>query len=386
MPSRPPMPVAAAHPGAALPGPNAAEVVLLQSVRARPAVSVLLSTTPAERMTRVDAARMDRLVDEAAARMDVECGAEARQQLAGALRHLAADSKGRRSRSAVALYAADGSSSAWSLPVPVVDRVVVDPTFATRDLVRALHRTPRYLVLVVTDREGRLFEGADDVLLPVPDPAFPVAADPRGRRRASRGRVRRGARGPAGDRPAVDADTFLRTVDAALSSYLDAHPAPFVVAGTGRTVAAFGRLTRCSRLLAGVLRGGHARTPLPTLAAGVRPVLEAYLRARQDDALALLDRRSDQGRVVTGMAAVWLATRAERPEMLVVDQDYFYPSRLSADGDLISPADDVDHPDVVDDAVDEVIEAVLQRGGWVALLEPGTLADRGHVALTLGRY
>ena len=82
------------------------------------------------------------------------------------------------------------------------------------------------------------------------------------------------------------------------------------------------------------------------------------------------------------MPAVWLAARAERPEMLAVEEGLFYPARLSADGDLLTPASDVDHPEVLDDAVDEVIETVLHRGGWIALVEDGALADWDRIVLT----
>lgn len=40
-------------------------------------------------------------------------------------------------------------------------------------------------------------------------------------------------------------------------------------------------------------------------------------------------------------------------------------------------------PGVLDDAVDELIEAVPGRGGWVALLADGTLPATSRVALTL---
>jgi hypothetical protein len=83
------------------------------------------------------------------------------------------------------------------------------------------------------------------------------------------------------------------------------------------------------------------------------------------------------------MPAVWLAARRERPEMLAVEQGLFYPARLSADGDFVEPADDVEHPDVLDDAVDEVIELVLRRGGWIALTDDGALARRERIALSV---
>lgn len=44
---------------------------------------------------------------------------------------------------------------------------------------------------------------------------------------------------------------------------------------------------------------------------------------------------------------------------------------------------DVGDPDVLDDAVDELMEAVLGRGGWVALLVDGTLPSGSRVALTV---
>lgn len=84
-----------------------------------------------------------------------------------------------------------------------------------------------------------------------------------------------------------------------------------------------------------------------------------------------------------GITAAWLAATHERPEMLAVEDTLVYPARLAADGDLLVPADDAESPDVIDDAVDELIELVLHRGGWVALVEDGALADHYRIALTL---
>lgn len=50
------------------------------------------------------------------------------------------------------------------------------------------------------------------------------------------------------------------------------------------------------------------------------------------------------------------------------------------DGRLVA-VDDRDAPGVVDDAVDELIEAVLARGGTAQLVPDGTLDDLGRVAL-----
>jgi hypothetical protein len=115
------------------------------------------------------------------------------------------------------------------------------------------------------------------------------------------------------------------------------------------------------------------------------PHLEAYLASREDEALALLEQRRGQDRAVLGLESVWLASRWERPEMLAVEVDCFFPARISPDGDSLLAADDVEHPDVIDDVVDELVEQVLARGAWVALIEPGGIPDNQRVALTTRR-
>lgn len=130
---------------------------------------------------------------------------------------------------------------------------------------------------------------------------------------------------------------------------------------------------------------GHLTSPLPLLAQLSEPVMESYLLSQRQDALAMLERRIGGDRAVLGLDSAWLAARWERPEMLAVEQGYFQPVRLSPDGDLLTPADDAAHPEVIDDIVDELIEIVPLRGGWVALLDDGRLPQAVGVALSLRR-
>ena len=71
--------------------------------------------------------------------------------------------------------------------------------------------------------------------------------------------------------------------------------------------------------------------------------------------------------------------------MLLVEDDFRYPARLNASGLHLRPADDATAPDVIDDAVDELIEFVLAQGGRVTFVDNGTLATHQSIALIL-RY
>lgn len=280
------------------------------------------------------------------------------------------DAVGGPTSAALALYAGSGTAITLRLPVEVRERVVLDPTFATRDLVRSLHRTPRHAVLVLSPREARLLEGVGDQLRPALSSTFPLRAD--GELPAARGGAAPG-----------DTAGFFRTVDRALQTYLRVHPAPLVLAGDPQDLAAFADLSTSLGRLAGQLPVDLSADPLPALAERTRPVLESYLLSRQQEALALVGRRVAARQAVSGMADAWLAARTERPEMLAVEQGLFYPARVSSDGDLLLPATDVEHPEVLDDAVDELIELVLDRGGWVAWVDDGALESHEGVVLTL---
>jgi Bacterial archaeo-eukaryotic release factor family 3 len=344
---------------------TAASVLGLQGYRADPSVSLLLSTRPGPEPDPLDRARLDGLAREARRRLLALPDGATRRDIRALLRGMdqLVDSVHGPVEQTLALFVSAVRTVRMDLPVGVVERCVIDPTFATRDLVRALHRTPRHVVLLLAADQARLLDAPHGALTPVMH-GFP-RTDP-GHRRGTPARPR-----------------FLREVDQSLGAYLRLHPAPLIIVAAQPTLSAFQQLSRNTGRLAGTLTGHHLDTPFEELQTRIRPVIEDYLHSRKAEALTLLDRRDEQGRAVHGIERAWLASRWERPEMLAVEQGYFQPARLSADGDTLTPTDDIHAPDVLDDAVDELIEAVLARGGWVALLDDHTLPDTTRVALTL---
>lgn len=341
-------------------------VASLQSVQAYPCVSLLLPTRPGPRLHPDDAERLERLRLDALRRLGGEQLADG-AALVAELDRAVRQALGAEAQRSLAVYVGAGVSTVVSLPVEVEERVVIDPTFATRDLVKALHRTPRHVVLVLSAQRAALLDGAGGRLMPVTGTQFPVSlATLDGRPRDAESLV-----------------SVLRGVDLALGAYLRLHPAPLVVVGPQAVVTAFRSGSRNLARLAGTVYGGFDDTSADELVRRTAPVLRRYLASRQLAALKLLDQRRQEDRVASGIVAAWRSCRVHRPEMLLVEEGFRYPARLSPDGDVPSPATDVEAPDVIDDLVDELVEVVLDRGGWVALAQDGALAADGRVALTL---
>lgn len=348
---------------------NVDTVTVLQSMRAYPSVSLLANTTPGRRLDKADLATLLRLAAEASARLSEE-GIEDRQALLDTLSDMISRAVSEPSDRAVAFFVSPSHQCRVTIPVPVVDRCVIDPTFATRDLVRSLQHSPRHTVLLLSMDEARLLHGHGASLTPAPGNAFPAY---------------RRTYGQHGARGAERYNDFLRRVDRALGAALRLNPMPLVLVAAEPTGSKFRRLSRNMSRLAGLITGNHLKTPAEALSELVRPVLDDYLRSRASEALELIERRAGEDRVLRDIDSAWMAARWERPEMLAVEEDFVYPARLGPEGDSLIPADDIDHPDVIDDVVDELIEIVLSRGGWIALLPPGRLPDGTHLALTLRR-
>jgi len=342
---------------------SAASVLTLQSMQAYPSISILVNTTPGPRPDPETIQRLRRLRDDVAERLERESFFSTTSLMAkvDALIDRACLVPCDHS---LALYVSETHEQLVALSVEVTERAVVDPTFATRDLVRALHRTPRHVVLVLAASEARLFEGVGSRLTPASGSKFPRTVTTT-RRDGSKNH-----------------EAFLADVDSALGAYLRIHPAPLVVVGAEPTLSTFCGLSKNLGRLAGKVVGNHVHVRLDVLSGRIAPRIEDYLGSRQEEALHLLGTRTGQGRARIGIDAAWLAAQRERPEMLAVETDFFYPARVSADGDYLDPAQDVEDPAVTDDCVDEIIERVLDRGGWVALVDPGSIPTGGRIALT----
>lgn len=340
---------------------SASAVLVLQSMTSYPSVSLLMPTRPG-RLREDEAVRLEALRDSVMRRLRQE-GVSSADRMLAELDQLITTAGDVTLDRGLALYVNEHHAQLLVLPIEVKERTVVDPTFATRDLVRALHRTPRHVVLALSAREARLFESQVGSLRPADTTKFPMKACNDKQRKEG-------------------TEAFLYRVDQALGAHLRLRPGPVVLIAAEPTLSRFTQSSTNLSRLAGKVAGNHITTPLPEVADLVAPHMDAYLASRQDEAVALLEHRRGQDRAILGLESVWLASRWERPEMLAVEDDFFFPARIAPDGDSLQAADDVEHPDVIDDVVDELVEQVLARGAWVALVEPGRIPDDQRIALT----
>src|SRR5215510_2148518 len=187
-------------------------------------------------------------------------------------------------REGLALFASRNVATAVQLPFPPKARVVIDETFATRDLVYSLNRSPRYRVLVLTEKPTRLFEATINVLTEHVAKPFPMV-------HTGPGGATRLPGGQGINRSAVRDDAhrqFFRKVDNALAAVQKDDHLPVVLVGVDRHVAFYQEVTKDREAIVGVVPGSHD-DPNPTaLGRLVWPVFKSGAALMRIRALARL--------------------------------------------------------------------------------------------------
>ena len=280
----------------------------------------------------------------------------------------------------LALFASRDVAKEIQLPFRVKARVVIDQTFATKDLVFALNRYPHYRVLVLTEKPTRLFDATTNVLTEFTGKPFPmIHKGPGGASRLPGGQgINRSAVRDESHRQ------FFRKVDAALAAIQKEEHLPVVLVGVERYLAFFQEVTKDPDAIVGAVAGSHDAPSPSALGKLVWPVFKAGNTLRRTRALARLHEAVSLNRHASGIDQVWRAAFEKRCQTLLVETMFEHRADLSPAGDRLLPYTGRG-PAALDDTVDELIERVIADGGDVFFYEPGVLDLHQGIAAIL-RY
>lgn len=332
--------------------------------RQYPSISLLLPIDDAVAWPQ----RLRTLERSAVRRLRAELGSRLDPDLIGRLRTAVEHAKVPPGARSLAVFVNADRAECIGIAVTVRERVVVDDTFATRDLLHHELRSPRYWLLALTLDAPRLHRGRGSILRPQPLDLEPVrvertgSRDRRGRDRTDIHDARRARR--------------LRNLDDHLAAALRNDEDPLIVVGAEPTISRFLDHTRNINRIEAVMRRAPGRDA--TLPALIEPALTDVLASRCATALAALERAMNARIVTGGIQPIWERCRHARG-MLLVERGYEHPATITDQGSL-EPAQDPAAAGVLDDAVDDVIEFVLALNGRVELLPNGALTNHGRIA------
>jgi hypothetical protein len=355
-------------------------VLRLMRIRDYPAVSILCPTHRTSPDNRRDPIQLKSLLREARTRLLSEFKPRQVEPLLTRLDELAAGVDHNHNLDGLAIFVSAETGEVLRLPFGVEPRVVVDETFATRDLVHSLNRSQRYRLLLINPQKTRLFDGVRKRLAEVTRGEFPLEpAEEQARRDDAWWGVNPDAVHDARRR------RFAKEVAQVLHPIQEEDPLPLVVMGAEPWVSLFEDVARRGDRVIGKIVGSFPNATLQELAQRAEPVVSEWRARERARVLDELEAAVGANRYASGVDQVWRAVRRGQGGMLLVEEGYRLAARLDQGGLILQPTDDVTAPDVVDDIVDEVVEDLIALGGEVLFYPDGALDRHQRIALILRR-
>ncbi len=336
---------------------NVRDIIELQSQQNNPMVSIFVPLTPHQ--PRKAAITLRNLIRETERRLNLEFTPKETASLLLDLRDRAGSTDLTRGHGSVAIFASAEGTRVLGLPYEVRPEVVIDESYATRNLVHALQRAPRYLIVVIDEGVMRCFELADEAITELADGALTAPDDPS---------------------PGVGwHGLFASGVDELLDGRQAEDLLPIILLAPPTVEAAFLKRSMVRRHVVASSTGRFAGATTDRVGdVALRLVNRDLLEDRRDILRRLAEAR-DLGSLASGIHAVWEAAHRGRVSLIVVEESLQFPAKLGRNGVLVEVSD-ATLPGVIDDAVDEVVEIALRHDAELRFVGDGALPEWGRVA------
>jgi len=277
----------------------------------------------------------------------------------------------------VAIFVAPGYEKTFYLDAELKEKIVINQPFGVRDLVNYIQPREEFLLLLQTADYFRIFLGSESelsLLKPgIPDNIFAYKND-------MPERVENFS--DTTGRKEVLLDKFIHHIDKELEHVRNKYPLPVFILGPERMNGHFAKLTHNGQAVAEYLHGSFDDATPHELMQMVRPHLKTLASLQNDVLKHRIEQAMNASKFSFGIDEVWRNVMQNMGNTLVVEQNYKFPQNgPDTSSELNSMSGE--QPELAGDAVDMIIEKVLEAAGTVKFVEAGSLQDYLQIALFL---
>lgn len=271
----------------------------------------------------------------------------------------------------LAIFVNDDIAEFVRMPISVEDRVLVDQTFGTRDLVRNMHQAANYYTLVISRDEARLIEASSDKVVEEVKGEFPFKNETL---------YTTGSAQASTDTSDNLVREFFNRVDKALQTVLASHPLPVLVVTEERNFHFYSEIADNKAIILGHLNRNRNDEKAHHIVADAWPIVNELNLKQIEESKSELMQAVSQQNFLSDIGEIWRAVNEGRGDKLFVQKGFFQPAVVSDNGTVtLLSAENAHAQKAIDDIVDEVIERQFQFGGSVVFLDD--LADFQGLAL-----
>jgi Bacterial archaeo-eukaryotic release factor family 3 len=280
-------------------------------------------------------------------------------------------------KKSIAIFVSPVFEKVLYLDIAVEEKVIVDESFEIRDLIYSKKQLHKYLVLMLSAKESRIYLGDSicftRIISDTPESVFAYDND-LPERVANFTDI--------SGRKEIMMDKFLHHIDHSIGIILNAYHLPLFVMGAERVLGHFRKISRHANTVVEYVQGNYEEDSMEQLKEVLAPYIAGWKRLMQNDLLNRLAEAAGQKKLVVGIKDVWRESMMQKGRLLVVEKDYMYAAQSGGGGDIIDTTTEPHHTfSYIKDAVDDVIEKVLENGGDVEFTDHGVLDAYQHIAL-----
>lgn len=291
----------------------------------------------------------------------------------------------------IGLYVSDAVQKLVYFDFPVQEKIIISPSFEIRDWVYQTYYDTPYFILLLSENEIKLFRAQLDSITEVMDGHFPkmyteaYEYNPPTRGSSYTGHAfTKDFEKDKSELEAVHIQKFFRSADGSLPNYLN-DQSLLVIAGAYKDLAYYDEITRHEKNIACHIPGNYFFTALDELSRMTWMAVQLFLDKKKDQLLNEFREKIGARLGIEGITAVWKAVNEGRGHTLLVEKDYAIPGFIKEDGYLLylQPPGEPCH--TLPDAVEALIELVIEKKGRVVMVDNDKLRAYDRIAL-IARY
>lgn len=277
-------------------------------------------------------------------------------------------------------------------PFRVEPKVLVADHFEMRDLLYKAEYSIPYFVLMLTEKGAHFFRGSGKVLKEIEDDHFPLdyeenyeySKPSRTKAYSASGAHVKSFEKEKSAMKEIRQKSFLKQVDESIHDVIT-NETPLVVMGTEKELAWFEEISDFPKERMKNIRGSYGHHNPTQLAEIVWPVIQEQMHKKQEELIQEFEEKLGEHRGISGIQEVWQAAKEGRGLKLLVEKDYRCHGFIDKDAYQLYLRRPAFSNRELPDAVQEIVEMLLQAQGNVFFLENDSLKQYDQIAL-ITRY
>jgi len=346
----------------------------LSKIQAPACVTLVLNTHKTHPENKQDSIHLKNLITKANQRLKNEFGDAIAKDYTEKLNKIADSIDHSHNDHGLMLFVNDDIAEYLRLPLKLHDRVIIDETFATRPIVRALNRDTDYYVLVLSKGRARLIEASsEEAIKEIQSDDFPITDN----------NLHAATRQEAAVASRITNLTqeFFNRIDKAVNKARKEKPLPVVIYSEETNYHQYLKEADHPNTIIGHITLKSFDESPSNLIKEVWSEVKELTIAKNRARISELESALSSGKYLSDINEIWKAAQSGQGRTIFVEEGYIQAVE-EKDGVLhLIEFDEINHKGHIDDIVDEIIEHVLKFGGDVVFLEKGSLEKFDKLAM-----